>query len=171
MKRQVSKRYTPKINSNPFTNSLYGSNPLSRTNTSIVDTERSDLAFNMSNNVPAIVTSISVINKYLFSDGIDITHNGTKLIKNSEFDRHLRDNYKKFGEEAMKWIYCVGVVPITFVKKNQDIVPVVVKHGSGYISTHYEDFEQTFQYHSFDVGQDSDKVVVMSGFGYSELNL
>jgi hypothetical protein len=134
-----------------------------------LDMERCDMLFRMSHCVPAIQTCISLINRYLFADGIQITHDNKTVNNEKGFNEHLNTCFKTLGEDAVRWIYAVGVVPVTFVESGGDVVPVVVKHGLGDIYCYNVNNVVYYRYSSRGTNAEGyDRVVVYSGFGYGE---
>jgi hypothetical protein len=133
-----------------------------------VNTERSALAFNLSHNVPAIQNVIGIINRYLFADGIEVTHDQQPLETDKEFQKHLALYYQRYGEDAIRWILCVGVVPVTFsyLDDTKEWIPVVVKPGSGFIRSIYKNHRQKFFYYDYGPQTHNNQVIVLSGFGY-----
>jgi hypothetical protein len=135
---------------------------------STVNPERCALAFNLLRNVPACQNVVGVIKRYLFADGIEITHNEQPIQAEKEFEEHLTHYYQRYGEDCIDWILCVGVVPITFsyIQETCEYVPVVIKHGAGSIRSVYKNHRQKFYYQPYGRRNEGTKVIVLSGFGY-----
>lgn len=134
----------------------------------VVNMDRLMLAFQLSYNVPAIQNSIGIINRYLFADGIELTHDEKNLEIDKEFQGHLVTYYQRFGEDAIRWILCAGVVPMTFcfLDDTREWIPVVPKVGSGHIRSIYKNHRQKFVFHEYGPKMQNSQVIVLSGFGY-----
>lgn len=133
-----------------------------------IDEKRLDLVFKTSYNVPAMQNSIAMIARYLFADGIEISQGDAILEKKRDFDNHLMTYYRRFGEEAIRWILCAGLVPMTIclLKESQEYIPVCVKPGSGKILCTYKNHRASYEFRENGRMKSNTKVVVLGGFGY-----
>lgn len=135
----------------------------------VVDEQRLKLAFRLSYEEPSIQTSLGIITRYLFADGIEVMRGNEPIETKNDFNTYLLRNFRKMGEDGVRWIMCAGVVPLSFVQVGDTYIPVVERPGTGQIVSVYENHRQTFKYvsyNAFGAKDPSQGVVVIGGFGY-----
>lgn len=132
-----------------------------------IDPTRLAQVWGATTSVPALQNALGVIMRYLFADGIEVLHGGEAKKTDPEFQTHLAGYWQKFGEEVIRWIVTAGVVPITFcLLETGEWIPVVEKHGAGYIRSIYKDHRQRFVYYEYGPRGANSQVTVLAGFGY-----
>lgn len=126
-------------------------------------------AFGLLRHHPLIKTCRNIVLKYIMSHGL--------VFRQGDTDQTARDiewYYERFLESAVDWILAVGLVPMTFVQIMDHWIPQVLPPESGYLTTQYSPYVQTFQWTTTAGGAGGGgnsslpdtRVPVLAGFGY-----
>lgn len=116
---------------------------------------------------PVVQHAIDIIDRYMWTDGIEIHYNNKPMELTPYFRNHLETHWKSLVKDILVWILCTGVLPVTFkILPDGTWVPKIVKPGGGHINSVYRDNVQHFTYVRYGEYYPDEETIVLHGFGY-----